>query len=379
MKHDLQVQLLNQALAMVEAKELDMAKTPARIPVERYSSQEWLDRERSTLFATYPIVAGFSSQIPNPRDFFTRDICGTPILVIRSDDGSLRAFLNVCRHRGVRLVDKPSGQLKQRIACPFHGWSYALDGRLATIPVDEGFCGLDRDAHGLVPVPVAERYNLVFVVPRPELPLDIDAYLGSLIPDLGTFGFDGLMMTKPTTRVRRFNWKLYMDATHETYHIGVLHQETAGSGYFFNVGIFDWEDRHGRFVLPQPGILELRGTNPDTWDIRERCGLLYSIFPNTTVLVHAGFAQVMTVLPVDVDTAELTSGMLVPKGPVTDEASFLRRFHYETYWKTMEEDIQVCESMQSNMRSGANTHLLVGRQEWILDAYHRAVAQAVER
>ncbi len=377
MRREMQVELIRRARSTIGRGESEMSSEPGHVPVQHYIDPDRLAREREVLFRRFPIVVGFSSQVARPGDFLTHDYTGVPILVVRDSEGELRAFLNVCRHRGAHLKREASGKGCEHLVCPFHGWAYDLKGRLQSIPDPAGFPGVDADQRSLVPVSVYERGGLVLAIPTPGLEVDIDQFFGSILTDLETFGFDQFMMVRPSVRTRQLNWKLHMDATHEIYHLASLHGTTAGSGYFNNISLFDCEPPHARVVLPQASVLELDDAQPDEWNIREHCGMLYSLFPNTCILVHAGYVQVLSPFPVDTDTTVLVGGMLVPKGPVSNEEAFERKFHYDTYWKTMEEDMLICESMQATMRSGANDELILGRYEQVVTQFHANVEDAL--
>ena len=379
MEHAEEVRLIERALAALSGGSPELGPGSAANPIECYLSEEWLAREREVLFRRFPLAVGFSSQVARPGEFLSHDASGTPILVVRGRDGALRAFVNACRHRGVRLVSEAAGRGKRELVCPFHGWTYGADGQLLQIPGAEGFPDLDRSERPLVPLPVTERFGLVFAVPTPwETGFDFDRFLGPPLGDLSDLGLSEFMMVRPTTRTRALNWKLYLDATHEVYHLSTLHGTTAGAGYFGNLGLHDCFPPHARIVLPSKSLLELPGTDPAGWRLLDHAGILYSVFPNTTLLVHSGFVQVLSSFPAGVDSAVLQAGMLVPKGPVDADEAALRQFHYDTYWKTMEEDLAMCESTQSSLRSGANAELLFGRYEHVLAEYHAAVRAALE-
>src|SRR5262249_34448439 len=139
------------------------------------------------LFFGEPLVLCLSAALPSPGSYFTVDLCGTPILLTRSTVGRVRALANVCRHRGVRVVDG-AGRAR-RFTCPFHAWVYDLEGQLVLVPVEGAFEGLCREEKGLVELPVAEGYGLVVGRLRPGPPVDIDAYLGlELAQELALLG-----------------------------------------------------------------------------------------------------------------------------------------------------------------------------------------------
>jgi phenylpropionate dioxygenase-like ring-hydroxylating dioxygenase large terminal subunit len=382
-----QIRLLEQARALVANGHTDLSLPGGSIPVDRYTDPLRFQREHHALFRSLPILVGFSSQVRAAGDWFTHDATGVPILCVRGEDGQVRAFLNVCRHRGARLAVAASGSRQATFACGFHGWTYRNDGRLLRVPLPESFPDLDCARIGLVALPVAEHFGFVFVVPspQPEGVADdgggdaaIDSFLGPLIAELGTFGLGDFVMTNPATQTRRLNWKLHMDATQEAYHLPYLHAATAGAGYFQNCTLLTHLTPHARIVLPGPSILELNGADRSGWRLLDHAAVAYALFPNTTLLLYLGYVQMLRIFPVDTDTSIVQTAMLVPDGAVDAAEAHRRVCSLETYVSTMAEDLAVCEQMQANMRTGANASLRVGRAEGLLLAFHRTVDAMID-
>lgn len=371
-----EIALIERGLALALARRSDTRDQVSALDPGRYTSEDWFNRERATLFRHFPLVAGFSSQLLEAGDVLSTDLAGLPVLVTRTTEGGLRASINACRHRGVTVLEPGCYRSKKALSCRFHGWTYAPTGELRSMPEREAFPGNEGGQLDLVSLPVAELAGLIFVLPTPGARLDLRGWLGKVADDLEGFGLGGLRMVRPSTRTRAHNWKMYLDATLESYHIPSLHSSTGGAGWFARVGAFDSLGPHARAMLPEPSLLELEDTDPAGWELRRHAGLLYSIFPNTTVLLHRGIAQVMTVFPDGPGRAVLRSGMLA--SPADDDGGELRHAYYQTYWQTMEEDFQVLESIQTNLAAGATERLLVGRQEFLLADYHRSIDAAVE-
>ena len=128
------------------------------VPAELYSSEDHYRDELDVLFLGQPLVFALSGSLPAPGSYHTVDMCGTPVLLTRDRAGKVRAMANVCRHRGVRVVDG-SGSAR-RFTCPFHAWVYDLEGKLVGVPVASGFEGMCREEKGLVELPVTEGYGI---------------------------------------------------------------------------------------------------------------------------------------------------------------------------------------------------------------------------
>ena len=161
-----------------------------RNPVEHYTSATQLDKEMAVLFREFPIIVAHSSQLESVGQYITHNDTGVPLLVTRNRDMQIKAFINVCRHRGARVANEPCGKANT-FACPYHSWTYDLNGALRGLPHADSFGAIDRASHGLVEVPAFERFGLVWVRPSAlqatsgaAMQLDIDAWLAPMAEQL---------------------------------------------------------------------------------------------------------------------------------------------------------------------------------------------------
>lgn len=176
MNADAQASLVRELQRNLRDGTRTLAPSEFENPIDVYTNPERLERERDILFRRTPIVVGHGSQISAPGGFLATEVAGLPILVVRQRDGSVRAFANLCRHRGARVVEQGCGSA-DRFRCPYHAWSYGLDGRLLAIPDHEAFVGVDRSSHGLVPLPAEERHGFLWVVASTDAGIDVAALL----------------------------------------------------------------------------------------------------------------------------------------------------------------------------------------------------------
>src|SRR5262245_63912983 len=160
-----QVELLKRLLGYIENKTTALAEAPWRNDVSVYCDQEHAARERRLLFRQRPLLMGFASQWATPGSFRTDDHAGTPILIARGGDGKLRAFLNVCRHRGAKVA-KGCGKARLFV-CPYHAWSYDLAGKVRGIPDERNFPHVREERSTLAQLPLCEKHGLVWVIPTP--------------------------------------------------------------------------------------------------------------------------------------------------------------------------------------------------------------------
>ena len=376
MLRETELSLIDRLLRVLESGTTDLADDESRIAVDMYRSRERFDAERPALFRKLPIIVAHASEVSSPGDFITHDALGVPLVVARGADGALRAFLNVCRHRGARLADAASGN-KKAFVCGYHGWTYGLDGGLIHKPHAEGFPRVcDRD---LVPVPVEERAGFVWVVPSARGSMDLNAFLGPLAAELDGFGLGRHIAFRTAHVKRRFHWKLIVDAFLDGYHIKRLHRDSVYRFFHDNVNIADAFPPHVRSVVARKGLEGARATPREEWSFRSVLSLTYFVFPNTVLVFHPDWVSRITLFPLAVDETLFTHTMIVPADADTDD----RRAHWDKTWRLIHEnvfereDMAAAEWIQSGLDSGANESFSCGRFEFPIRWFHDAVDRAL--
>lgn len=181
--------------------------------VERYTSPSRLEAEKRALFRRLPIIVGRDSDLPEPGRFFTHDAAGVPLLMTRDPSGKVHAMLNVCRHRGTRLVFEERGSA-EKLVCKYHGWAYDLRGQLARPGRVSLPAALEQfmDESALVDLPCETRHGFVWVVPTARAAIDIAGWLGEMDGELAARDVANHVVVARSTTVRAANWKLAMDA-----------------------------------------------------------------------------------------------------------------------------------------------------------------------
>jgi phenylpropionate dioxygenase-like ring-hydroxylating dioxygenase large terminal subunit len=370
--HALQRQLVHRVLAHLEHQTTDAEPAPSVVPVEAYADAARLERERVRLFRDYPLAVGHASQLAAPGDFFTHDAAGVPLLVVRDDRKAIRAFLNVCRHRGTRVEPAACGARKAFV-CPYHAWSYGRDGHLLGLPHAGGFVGIPRESRGLVEVPVAVIAGLIFVQPAGgTLP---STWLGAIAADLQGFGTETSQVYGTVVMTRELSWKLGIDVFLESYHLRPTHRTSIYPMFFDNVGLVDPIGPHLRNVFPKRSIRELPALPEKQWELRRHANVLFHIFPNTLVLVEPDHCAVLHLWPQGPARTLLTAYMLVPEPPATDKARAYWDANNQVLLAAVKEDFAMGESIQRGLASGANRELTFGAFEHALAHFHRQIAE----
>ena len=197
------------------------------LPREAYIDPDWLARERKSTFFHGFHFAGFTSDLDEAGDFVARKICGYPLILLLDQDKTLRAFHNLCRHRGTELLEG-TGNCGKTIVCPYHRWTYALDGRLRGLPNRDLFEEIDRAGLGLKPASVGVWKGLIFISPDPGA--DFAAWIGEV--DGVAFPHDieagGLVRGQEFVYRIKCNWKVFFENAIDGYHLAYLHEHTLG-------------------------------------------------------------------------------------------------------------------------------------------------------
>jgi phenylpropionate dioxygenase-like ring-hydroxylating dioxygenase large terminal subunit len=377
-----QIGLLKQLLHYVETGTTALADAPWENDVSVYADPAHLAREERILFRRHPMLMGFASEWATPGAFRTDDHLGVPILVVRGQDGRLRAFLNVCRHRGAKVAD---GAGTARVfSCPYHAWTYDLAGRVRGIPDERCFPGVRPGRSSLTELPLCEKHGLVWVIPTPAADgatrFDIDPWLGGLGAELAGFGFASWHFQDRRLIPETMNWKLVMDTFHEGYHIGFLHRESLKEILHGNVADFAAYGFNHRLTFPRKKLDRLSAEPEDTWDLMWNTTVIYALFPNTILMLQGDHVELARIFPREgrADRAMMELSLHVPRAPTTaEEVDHWRKNMQLVLDVVTGEDFPAGRSIQAGIRSGAQTHTVFGRNEPAMIHYHRSLQAAL--
>lgn len=259
----------------------DWGPAPLTISPREYTDPVRFEAEKRELFGKVPLLAGLSCEVAKPGDVMLFDSAGPAILIVRNREGVLNAFLNMCTHRASRLVSECSR--RKLITCPFHAWSFDLDGKLVGQPGEASFEGIDRASRSLVRVPVAEWGGMVFVKAHAgEETIDVEAWLGAMGPHLLNFNLAGASLVKHSRVDVAASWKYALDTYGEGYHFASLHPTTFGVTTVSNVILYDHFDPHYRVHFTNAAYKDLVGVDEKDWPVTPYGGS-HLVFPNAIV------------------------------------------------------------------------------------------------
>ncbi len=379
MRHDEQVRLMKQLCAHLDAgTNVDAGGLRAQ-PTSTFTDPVQAERERKEFFLGYPQCVGMSRDLPEAGSFLTNNDLGVPILATRDADGTFKAFVNSCRHRGV-VVETEERGTKRRFTCPFHAWSYDTGGALVGMPKPEQFGEIDASCLGLKPLPAEERHGLLFVHPDPNGVMDLDSLLGDMLnEDFSTWKFDTLVPLTRDAYDTACNWKLAMDTFGETYHFAVLHKNTLFNSFHGNVQCYDEDGHSHRMILCRREIDEMRKLPEADWDITVAGLPVYWMFPNVILMPFRAGCFLVRAYPVLGDPGRHVSRIdfyLKPEianatGPhAADFSELVKGIAQQFSLVIRDEDYVMSASQQTSANSGALEHVVFGRNEPALHHYH---------
>ena len=345
-----------------------------REPVDHYHSEQRLSAEIQ-LLKHLPIPFCPSAAVANNGDYVARVAAGTPLVVVRDDDGTVRGFRNACRHRGMQVA-QGSGCAKYFV-CTYHGWAYRLDGRLQHIPHRQGFPDVDDESHGLVPVDVVEKHGLIFVTQ--EEPISPGALDGLAdIPDLLTPDQQIFASSENTSEV---NWKLNMEAALEGLHIKTTHPESFYPYGFDNLTVLESFGNNNRVTFPFRRIEKLRNLPPESRSVAGQLTYVYHLFPNVAIAVLSNHTNLTISEPISPTRTRFVNYRLTNTGEDANTHTMQRAKRDAGFVADSggKEDAAAVRAIQAGLESGANQHFVFGHYEKAIVHFHEVLTDSLAR
>jgi choline monooxygenase len=372
------IEIVRRILTHIDAGTTDEG-APWREPVENYlDPKRFADELR--LLRTLPSVFIPSAAIPNSGDHVERVCFGTPLFAVRGSDGRVRVFRNACRHRSMALIN--GSGCSRALVCPYHGWTYRLDGSLSHVPHADAFPDLDMSTRGLVDVTSSEVEGLIVI--------------GALEPDLAPSAEIATGLTEggpwrdkllPATRfvgadsaVLNINWKVLIEQFLEGYHIRSTHRESFFPLQYDDLNVVETFGPNSRITFPYRNIERLRDRPESAWTTKRRMTFVYHLFPNVMLATFPDQVVVVVVDPIDIDHSmfstytvaapEAAEAALIPvdrQGDGGSGPSLLTRGALE--------DNEMSAGVQRGLRAGGNAFVEFGRHESAIGHFHGALSQ----
>lgn len=364
-------EVIEQLLAHIENHTTDEAAGVWREPVSNYTSKQRLSDECEQVLKRWPVVFCPSSALPEPSSYLAREAAGVPLLAARDKQGVVRVFINACRHRGMQVAEN-SGRANTFV-CPYHGWTYRLEGELINIPHEEGFPDVEKACSGLVAVESREQDGLIYVVQDPT------PGCWESLNDIPKLLSDDQVVLDESQYCVDANWKVFAESSLEGYHIMSTHRDTFFPYGYDNINLVELFGRNGRITFPFKRIEKLKDVPRDQWQIDGRVTQVSHLFPNVMVATLSHFTNIVVLEPIAVDKTLARTWTLSNRGAgemPEVEAAVKRDQDFNAIG--LREDQNMVESIQRSLTSGANSHLTFGKYEKLISHLHRNLKEVLE-
>jgi len=341
-----------------------------------YTEPARFEREMATLFRTGPVLFALSCELPHAGGYRAASVAGVPIAVVRQTDGSLRAMVNACRHRGAPVIaPNTNGASAGAFSCPYHSWTYDIDGTLRARPGSAGAFDdvtIDCNLHRL---PVAEKHGMIFV--RADATggdIDVDSFLAGAEDDLGSFGLGGYVHIETRTNTWPINWKLVLDTFTESYHVRTLHKATLAPTFDSFCQIFEPFGPHMVGVGLRKDVVDEVAKPKAEWSLLPYGTIQYFIVPGALVVHQVDHIELWRLQPIDVRTTTTVTSIFAPTEPHSERSRnyFVKNLDLLLN-VTGNEDFALMAKIQANLDSGALPRVVYGRNEPSLVHLHQTI------
>ena len=373
--YDKAVGVMERVVGFYKNKSTEQAESTWREPVVNYRDDELFEAERELLFKQIPLPLALSIELSGPNTWKAMEVLGVPIVLTRDASGVARAMLNICRHRGARIC-APGQGASRTLSCPYHAWSYGMDGALNGVYGESTFGEIDKENRSLVELPCEERHGLIFVCLTQGKDLDLDNWLGGMgevLEDLrltDLYQFSSRQMPGP-------NWKVVIEGFLEGYHFAALHKDTVFKTNLGNISAFDSFGPHARIAFGLRPLVDAVDTPKESWDPISCVGPIVWVFPGFAIA--GGWRDRMAIaFPMPGKTREesMTEQRIFlrrePTNPQeVEEAEIAREFFYDV---TYGEDYLTGYSVQAGIVHLAEDDTqLFGKNEIGVQHAHRTI------
>ncbi len=364
-------QAIDRIFTHIDNGTTDLGDTIWKEPVENYYSLERFNAEIA-LLRKLPIPYCPSAALPQNGSYIARNASKTPLLVVRGEDGEVRAFINACRHRGMQVANG-SGCKKKAFVCPYHAWTYSLEGKLKRIPGEDGFPDLNKDDHGLVEVSAIEKGGIVYV--QQDGQIDIN----SLEKCLNYFTDDQEMFQQGEV-TDKANWKLLTETLLEGYHIKSLHRDTFYPYGLDNINLVETFGPNSRVIFPFKRIEKLRDLQPNERKIKGTVTAVYHLFPNASVSLLSKHSNLTIMEPIAPNQVKLVTYLMTNPETKGSTATLedARRDALFVNESGQDEDREAARAIQETVTAPANTHLTFGYFEKAIVNFHSHLSKHLD-
>lgn len=384
------IEMTRSLVAHGAADTMEYADEVVRVPASAYTDEDLFEREKRQIFRRLPLMVAPSCEIPQAGDYKAMDICGVPLLLTRKKDGTVGAFLNMCKHRGNPLAEGTGNAT--RLMCGYHGWTYKNDGTLLGVASPQDFGAIDKAEFCLTRFPVYENAGLIWVTLDPDSRLDIADYLCGYDELLKAFEFDGWTLFSQRT-LEGPNWKTAYDGYLDFYHLPVLHKDTFGADFYNRANYFAFGP-HQRLSTPSKYAIKVSAEDDQQIDLTQLRDEeipqevlvqgVWTIFPHISIASFYGGGQrgamISQLFPgKTVGESYTTQYYVMERQPETEEQVKAAHEQFDFLEVVVrDEDYATGKRQHEALQSGLMKEVLFGRNERGGQVFHQWVERLTD-
>ena len=357
----------------------------SNLPSWCYTSPEWHERELDTIFRgpnAEWLCVGRADQVPNPGDFYSIGLVGHPLLVVRDNQNKVRVHSAVCRHRGALIAEGKQGRCKTFV-CPYHSWTYDLDGRLRGTPGDPppmaGVQGFDPAQNGLTPVTSDIWAGFIFVTFNPQ-PRPLIDWLQGLPAFLKNYDVANMQFTHRDIYEVECNWKVWLENAFENYHVPTIHRKHVDRTQPRKRWLFPQTDGPFEAMYSEAAIVAYTGLPSLPNLTKEQAAGLYHIWlqPTLQIIITSSYMKYRQYLPEGPGKLRLIENWSFPKSTVASPefSKTVGAAYYDKYAQIIREDLGISPNVQRGLASGAFRPGRYSMEEYIV---HKIANYVVDR
>ena len=359
----------------VQNKTTDQAENILSIPTSDYTCEKRWESEMDKIFKELPLMLALSIEIPNKGDYKAMEVVGIPVLITRDKESKVRAFRNVCSHRGAPLANEEIGN-KSKFTCPYHGWTYSNKGELIGILENYKFGDLDKSCNGLQVLPCEEFGGMIFVTLTPNIKLNLDKFLGGMKPEIEHFNLQNWYYHGFKV-IHGANWKIAFDGYLEGYHFSTAHKDSILPMTMQGIMDFSSFGPHLRIAFASTNIEEILELPKNEWWKKEGKGVDFvrTLFPNISISLGLGIGQIAQILPGKTsDTNTTVLHYVAPETPKNKE-EIAELDHFMNFLRDVvnDEDYALGLEIQKGLNSHSKDSVKFGKNERGNQFFHKYV------
>lgn len=349
-------------------------------PVSFFLDEDQFKLEQDKVFHKLPVVVTLSCLLREPGSVMAHDGYGVPIIVTRDQNGTARAFLNACQHKGAMLIEDSEIHKVSRLTCPYHAWTYGLNGDLVGVPRESSFGSLDKTCKGLKSLPCKEVGGLIWVILDKDAEPDFSILGPDLRADLDSLELEHSHCYGRKTFHVNANWKLVMEPFLEAYHVRRLHSTTVGPMFEDVSGIFDVIDGyHTRQISGRgdftPDMLDIPDEN-----VHKIATMTWQLLPSTVLIGSPYYFSVMIVIPTAANKTQVDYHMVTRTPPDNEKAKELYARSYDMILDVFgNEDFRASQISQRGLESGALDETIYSGMEEHIPKYYELLEKHLSR